>query len=77
LAYRLLDTGPAMMAIDTSSRPFSRSSLVGRVLDCNDVVGTPIAQRAFAIADAVLSQDDRVAELLLPERSDIGTHGTE
>ena len=64
LAYRLLDTGPAMMAIDASSRSFSHSSLIGKVLCRNDVVSTPLAQQAFAIADAVLAQDDRVAELL-------------
>ncbi len=64
LAYRLLDSGPAMMAIDAGSRSFSQNSLVGRVLGRSDVVGTPLAQQAFAIADAVLAQDGRVAELL-------------
>ena len=66
LAYRLLETGPSIMTIDAGSRSFSRSSLVGKVLGRNDIVDTPLAQQAFAIADAVLAQDERVAELRGP-----------
>ena len=64
LAYRLLDTSPSLMIIDAQARPFSNSPLVGRVLRREDVIGTSFAQDAFAVADAVLAQDDRVAELL-------------
>ena len=42
--------------------------LVGRVLRRSDVIGQPIADQAFAIVDAVLAQDTRVAELLGPWR---------
>jgi hypothetical protein len=64
LAYRLLDGGPSLMVIDAQARPFSNSPLVGRVLRREDVIGTSFAQDAFAVADAILAQDERVAELL-------------
>jgi hypothetical protein len=64
LAYRLMDTGPSMMVIDAQTRPASSSPLVGRALRRDDVIGTASAQEAFAIADAILVQDERVAELL-------------
>lgn len=64
LAYRLMENGPSMMVIDASTRPSSRSPLVGQALRRDEVIGTPLAQNVFAIADAVLAQDTRVAELL-------------
>jgi len=64
LAYRLLESGPSVMVIDANARPASRSPLVGRALRRDEVIGTSSAQDAFAIADAVLAQDERVAELL-------------
>jgi hypothetical protein len=64
LAYRLTETGPCMMVIDANTRPFSRSSLVGNALRRDQVIGTPYAQQAFAIADAILAHDERIAELL-------------
>jgi hypothetical protein len=64
LAYRLTESGPSMMVIDANTRPTLRSPLVGQALCREEVIGTPLAQNAFAIADAVLAQDDRVAELL-------------
>jgi hypothetical protein len=64
LSYRLLDSGPSMMVIDASTRPFSRSGVVGRPLRRDEVIGTPAAQEAFAIADAILAQDTRITELL-------------
>jgi hypothetical protein len=64
LAYRLMDTGPSMMVIDAETRPSSSNSLVGRALRRDEVIGTTSAQDAFALADAVLAQDERVAELL-------------
>jgi hypothetical protein len=64
LAYRLTDTGPAMMVIDADMRPFSSSPLAGRALRREEVIGTSAAQDAFAVADAVLAQDQRVSEIL-------------
>jgi hypothetical protein len=63
LAYRLLDSGPSMMVIDANARAFSSSALVGQALNRDDVIDSLIASDAFAIADAILEQDGRVAEL--------------
>jgi hypothetical protein len=64
LEYRLLESGPAFMVIDSGNRPAASSDLVGRVLARPEVIGQPIAKQAFAIVDAILAQDRRVAELL-------------
>lgn len=64
LDYRLLESGPGFMVIDAAGRPAASSELVGRALSRAEVIGRPIAQQAFAIVDAVLAQDARVAELL-------------
>jgi len=64
LSYRLLDTGPAWMVIDANQRPISKSPLVGHARSRNEVVGTSVAQEGFTVADAVLRDDTRVAELL-------------
>jgi hypothetical protein len=62
LEYRLLESGPGLMVIDAGARPTASSELVGRALTRAEVVGRPIAEQAFAIVDAVLAQDPRVAE---------------
>jgi hypothetical protein len=64
LAYRMLETGPTLMVIDASERPMAESNLVGHVLSREQVIGTPIAEEVFAVADAILAQDDRIAEVL-------------
>jgi hypothetical protein len=64
LAYRLTDTGPQFMVIDAADRPAAKSDLVGRALPRSEVINQPIAEQAFAVVDAVLEQDQRVAELL-------------
>ena len=64
LRYRLLENGPAFMVIDPDGRPSATSGLVGRALPRSEVIGTPIAAQAFAIADALLEQDGRLAEML-------------
>ena len=53
-----------MMVIDAETRPASSNSVVGRALRRDEVIATASAQDAFAIADAVLAHDERVAELL-------------
>jgi hypothetical protein len=65
LEYRMLDNGPAFKIIDPEDRPSATSELVGRALPRAEVVGKPIAAKAFAIVDAVLAQEDRIAELLV------------
>jgi hypothetical protein len=65
LTYRLLPTGPTVSVIDAAGRAFAQDkSFVGRLTSRDDVVGTEVAEVAFAIASAVLAQDQRVAELL-------------
>jgi hypothetical protein len=64
LAYRLTETGPSLMVIDARARPIAQSPLVGVALERDKVIGTATAGSAFAIADAVLAGDQRVAELL-------------
>jgi len=64
LAYQLTDAGPSLMVIDASARPVAESPLVGRALNRNEVVGTSTAKSAFAVADAILAHDQRIAELL-------------
>jgi len=63
LAYRLTETGPSMMVIDAKTRPAARNSLAGRALSRDEAIGTHFAQDAFAVSDALLAQDERVAEL--------------
>lgn len=64
LDYRLTETGPGFMVIDAAGRPAADSDLVDRALARSEVVGQPVAAEAFAVADAILEQDPRVAELL-------------
>lgn len=71
LEYRLLETGPAFMVIDAESRPAAQSKLVGRALPRSEVIGQSFATEVFAVADAVLAQDARVAEMLGPWRIEV------
>jgi hypothetical protein len=64
LEYRLIETGPAFSVVDGAGRPGDTPRLVGRALTRAEVVGTPMAREAFAIADAVLGQDGRLGEIL-------------
>jgi hypothetical protein len=53
------DGTPALMVIDAADRP-SRDRLAGRALSREDVIGTPLAGRVFALADAIYANDDRI-----------------
>ena len=64
LDYRLTETGPAFMVIDAAGRPAAKSELVDRALARSEVVGKAVAEEAFAVVDAILEQDVRIAELL-------------
>ena len=68
LAYRLDETGPSFMVIDATDRPAASGGLANRILLRADVVGKPTARDAFAVVDAILARDDRVAELMGPWR---------
>jgi hypothetical protein len=63
LEHRILDTGPGVMVIDADTRDIAESELVGRALRRTDVIGGSIAARAFAVYDAIMAQDPRLAAL--------------
>jgi hypothetical protein len=52
------------MVIDSSMRDIAKNELVGGALNRMDVVGRPIADLVFAVADTVLAQDERIEELV-------------
>jgi hypothetical protein len=64
LEFRRTDEGPSFMVVDSGGRPVASSDLVGKSLSREDVVGTPLAQVAFDIVDAVWLQDERIAEVV-------------
>jgi hypothetical protein len=68
LDYRLTETGPAFMVVDSAGRPADDPDMVGQALTRAEVVGRPVACEAFPVADAVLAQDGRIAEVLGPYR---------
>lgn len=53
----------AVSVIDAETRPVAQNTLAGRALSRNNVIGTPLAQEAFPVVDAVLAQDERIAGL--------------
>jgi hypothetical protein len=52
------------MVIDASTRPVADGELIGAALSRDEVMGTPRAQAAFDIVDAICLQDPRIAEVL-------------
>ena len=63
LGFRQLQTGPSFMIQNASVRPVGSNSLVSKALDRNEVLGTPLANEAFAICDLVYLGDPRIEEL--------------
>ena len=63
LEYRVIETGPALMVIDAGGRSASMGNLASRALGRNDVIGRPVATEVFALCDAILAQDARLAAL--------------
>jgi len=64
LEFRRTAQGPSFMVIDSGARQVASGNLVGKSLAREDVVGTPLAQVAFDIVDAVWLQDDRIVEIV-------------
>ena len=60
LEYHLLESGPTFSFVDAEGRPAAE---VGRATRGVEIAGTPLAEEAVTIADAVLQVDDRVREL--------------
>jgi hypothetical protein len=61
LEYRIGDTGPSVMVIDAHGR--NHAKIAEHVLRREDVIGTLLAKKVFAICDVVLVQDDRLTEI--------------
>ena len=64
LEYRRTENGAAFMVIDPEGRPVPSSELVGKSLGRSEVIGTPLAQIAFDLVDAIWLQDERIAEVV-------------
>ena len=64
LEFRITDDGPAFMVIDAANRPVGERDLVGTALARHEVIGTPTAELAFALVDAIWLRDSRIAEIV-------------
>jgi hypothetical protein len=62
LEYRILDDGPSMRVVDADHKHVN-SSLAAHCLKRSDVIGDPLADMVFAIGEAALAQDQRLAAL--------------
>jgi hypothetical protein len=60
LEYR---PGLGVMVIDATARKISRESMAGKALNRDEIIGTPLAQQAFEIFNAIWLQDKRIAEV--------------
>lgn len=63
LDYRVVDGAAAFMVVTRPESAAAQSALVETALAREQVIGTPLAQAVFAVADAVLMKDARVGEL--------------
>ena len=63
LAYRVFDTGPSFMVMDSTDRPFGKSALTSKALTRDEVIGQPIAKQVFDFCDAIYLKDIRIAAL--------------
>jgi hypothetical protein len=70
LEFRPTERGPAFMVIDAKGRPVSESELVGRALSRDEVIGTPLAKRAFDVIDFIWLQDHRIQEVTAAQQAD-------
>jgi hypothetical protein len=63
LEYRCLDSGPAFMVVNADTRSVARNANVGKALTREQVIGTELAQTAFAICDEIFLHDGRLITL--------------
>jgi hypothetical protein len=52
------------MVVDSAGRDADSADLVGRAMSRDEVIGTEIAQLAFAIVDTIWLQDERISEIV-------------
>jgi hypothetical protein len=75
LEFRHTEQGPAFMVIDAAGRPVSENDLVGRALSREEVIGTPVAKRAFDVIDFIWLQDHRIQEVVSAQQADADDEG--
>lgn len=63
LDFRRLESGPAFMVTDARERAVASSPLISKALNRDEVVGSDIAHRIFAICDVVYLGDPRLSVL--------------
>lgn len=63
LVYDPGPDGGGFTLIDSEARPANSPRLCGRALKREEVIGTPFAQEAFQLVDAIWLDDPRVGEL--------------
>ena len=63
LEFRRLQSGPAFMVINAKTRPTANSTLISEALSRDGVLGTPVANEAYRICDAVYLKEPRLAWL--------------
>jgi len=63
LQYQPRSGGGSVRVIDAKGRPPEHSEICGAGLARADVIGTPLAQNAFDVIDAIWLGDARIAEM--------------
>ncbi len=61
--------GLGVVVIDAGTRKIAQEKLAGKALSRDEVIGTPLAQQAFNIFDAIWLQDGRIAEVTESEHT--------
>lgn len=63
LVYDFGPDGGGFTVIDSEARPANTRELCGRALRRDEVIGTPFAQEAFQLVDAIWLHDPRIDEV--------------
>jgi hypothetical protein len=63
LLFQPSSDGGAFMVVDGQGRPADSRDLCARALSRAEVVGTPLAQEIYGLADAIWLTEPRIAEV--------------
>jgi len=63
VVYRNTPEGCGFMVVDAENSAAGKSALVARALRREEVIGTELAERTFAMLDAIWLQDARIDEV--------------
>ena len=55
--------GGGFTIIDSEARPANNPKLCGKALKREEIIGTPFAQEAFQLVDAIWMQDPRIDDV--------------